>query len=132
MLLYPLWLKKFQPTHQICNSILSSWNLKKSRNYIPEKIFDEKSWFFTSTIGVNIQNLKVNFKTGGTWCWVRQWSLIMNIYDFFIWLSRLVTKCQRINKNREDRRFLFIRRHFVTKQLSRIKKIINIQYQWSL
>ena len=51
---------------------------------------------------------------------------------FFIQLCHLVTKCQRINKNFEDRRFLFICRRFVTKQLSWIKKIINIHYQWSL
>ena len=47
----------------------------------------------------------------------------MNIYDFFIRLSsRLVTKHWRINKNHKDRRFLFIHKRFVTKQLSRIKK----------
>ena len=53
----------------------------------------------------------------------------MNIYDFFIQLSCLVLKCQQINKNRKDGRFLFIRRRFVTKRLSQWKKIINIHYQ---
>ena len=52
----------------------------------------------------------------------------MNIYDFII---RLVSKRRRINKNREDGRFFFIRQRFETKQLSRIKKIINIYYQCS-
>ena len=74
-----------------------------------------------TTLGVKIRNLKVNFKTGGTWRWVGQWSLIMNIYDFFIRLSRLVTKHPRINKNLLSSWFLFIRQHFVTKWLSRIK-----------
>ena len=37
-----------------------------------------------------------------------------------------------MNKNREDGIFLFIRQCFKTKQLSRIKKIINIHYQCSL
>ena len=36
------------------------------------------------TLGVKIRNLKVNFKTGGTWRRVGQWSLIMNICDFFL------------------------------------------------
>ena len=46
----------------------------------------------------------------------------MNIYDFFfIWLSCLVSKCWHINKNRKDRRFLFICQCFETKQLSWIK-----------
>ena len=56
----------------------------------------------------------------------------MNIYDFFIRLSRLVLKRWQIIKNREDGRFLFIRQHFETKQISGIKKIINIHYQFSL
>ena len=34
-------------------------------------------------LGVKIWNLKIDFKTGGTWRRVRQWTLIMNIYDFF-------------------------------------------------
>ena len=50
---------------------------------------------------VKIRNLEVNFKTD---------DMIMNIYDFFIRLICLVTKCRRLNKNREDRRFLFIHR----------------------
>ena len=73
-------------------------------------------------VGVKIQNLKVNFMTGGTWRQVGQWSLILNIYVFFIRLSRLVTKCPHINKNLLSMRFLFIHWCFVTKRLSRIKK----------
>ena len=83
-------------------------------------------------IGVKIRNLKVDFKTGGTWRRVGQGILIMHIYDFFIRLSHLVSKCWSINKNCEDGRFLFIRRRFETKRLSRVKKIINIHYQCSL
>ena len=54
------------------------------------------------------------------------------LWFFFIRLSGLVSKSQRINKNHEDGRFLFIRQRFETKWLSRIKKIINIHYQCSL
>ena len=50
----------------------------------------------------------------------------------FIQLSRLVSKHQRINKNLPSSHFLFIRWRFETKRLRRIKKIINIHYQWSL
>ena len=82
-------------------------------------------------LGVKIRKLKVDFLTGGTWRWVRQWTLIVNIYVFFHWLSRLVTKRSRINKISKDGRFLFIHRHFVTKRLSQWKKIINIHYQCS-
>ena len=53
----------------------------------------------TYNLGVKIRNLKVDFKTGGTWRRVRQWTLIMKIYDFFIRLSRLVSVCNNINKN---------------------------------
>ena len=35
------------------------------------------------SLGVKIQNLQVDFKTGGTWRRVGQLTLIMNIYDFF-------------------------------------------------
>ena len=73
-------------------------------------------------LGVKIRNLKVDFKIGGTWRRVGQWTRIMNIYDFFIRLSRLVSKRRRINKNHKDGRFLFICRRFETKQLSKIKK----------
>ena len=83
--------------------------------FIPTWVINE-----FNLLGVKIRNLKVDFKTGGTWCWVGQW------------LSRLVSKHQRINKNREDGRFLFIRQHFETKRLIWIKKIINIHYQCSL
>ena len=51
---------------------------------------------------------------------------------FFIQLSRLVSKRWHINKSHEDGRFLFIRRHFETKRLSRIEKIIDFHYQCSL
>ena len=51
---------------------------------------------------------------------------------FFIRLIRLVTKRPHINKNLPSSQFLFTDGHFVTKQISRIKKIINIHYQCSL
>ena len=35
-------------------------------------------------LGVKIRNLKVEFKTGGTWRRVGQQTLIMKIYDFFL------------------------------------------------
>ena len=60
----------------------------------------------------------------GHWYWI---CMIV-----FIRLSRLVSNRLRINKNREDGRFLFIRRRFETKRLSWIKKIINIHYHCSL
>ena len=65
-------------------------------------------------LGVKIRNLKVDIKTG-KW---KHLVLIMNIYDFFIRLSRLVSKRRRINKNRNDGRFLFICQHFETKRIS--------------
>ena len=34
-------------------------------------------------LGVKIRNMKVDFKTRGTWRQVGQWTLIMNFYDFF-------------------------------------------------
>ena len=40
-------------------------------------------WVDDGTLGVKIQNLKVDFKTWGTWRQVGQWILIMNIYDIF-------------------------------------------------
>ena len=84
-------------------------------------------------LGIKIRNLKVDFKTGGTWHWVGKWTLIMNIYDFFcIRLSHLVSKHRHINKNRKDGRFLFISRRFETKRLSRINNIMNIHCQCSL
>ena len=89
-------------------------------------------WQDINSIGVKIQNLKVDFKTGGTRRWVGQWTLIMNIYDFFIRLSHLVSKRRRINKNLPSSRFLFMRKRFETKRLSRIKTIIHIQYQCPL
>ena len=58
-------------------------------------------------LGVKIRNLKVDFKSGGTWRWVGQWTLIMNIYDFSIRLSHLVSKCWRINKNLPSSWLLF-------------------------
>ena len=45
-----------------------------------------------STLGVKIRNLKVDFKTRGTWHRVGQWTLIMTINDLFIRLSHLVAK----------------------------------------
>ena len=58
------------------------------------------------TLGVKVRNLKVEFKTGGTWRRIGQLTLIMKVYDFFIRLSRLVSVCIFINKKREDGRFL--------------------------
>ena len=34
-------------------------------------------------LGVKVRNLKVEFKTGGTWRLVGQQTLIMKIYDYF-------------------------------------------------
>ena len=76
--------------------------------------------------------MKVDFKTGGTWRRVGQCTLIMNSYDFFILLSRLVSKRRHINKNREVGRFFLICHHFEIKRLSQINKFINIHYQCSL
>ena len=67
-------------------------------------------------LGVKIRNLKVDFKTRGTW---------HRVGIFFIRLSRLVSKRQHINKNLPSSRF-------ETKRISRTKKIINIHYQCSL
>ena len=56
----------------------------------------------------------------------------MNIYEIVFRPSHLVSKRWRKNKNHKDGRYLFIRWHFETKRLSRIKKIMNIHYQCSL
>ena len=56
----------------------------------------------------------------------------MNIYKFYIRLSRLVSVCNNVNKKREDGRFLFINLQTETKRQSRIKKIIYFHYQCSL
>ena len=63
-------------------------------------------------LGVKIRNLEVNFKT-----------------DFFIQLSHLVTKHWPINKNREDRSFLFISGRFVTKLIVRLDNINSTAQQ---
>ena len=48
-------------------------------------IFGPKKFAFVdSVLGVKIQNLKVDFKTGSTWRRFGQLTLIMNIYDLFI------------------------------------------------
>ena len=95
-------------------SLESKWNWIGKKKIGPN--------IFIKSLGVKIRKLKVGFKTGGTWRQVKQRTLIMNIYDFFIRLSRLVSKRRRINKNHKDGRFLFIRQHFETKRISRIKK----------
>ena len=46
----------------------------KENGFIPGK-----SW-----LGVKIRNLKVDFKTGGTWRWVGQWTLMIKINDFLV------------------------------------------------
>ena len=52
---------------------------------VPTFTFLVPSFFLAavSFLGVKIRKLKVDFMTGGTWRRVRQWTLIMNIYDFF-------------------------------------------------
>ena len=35
-------------------------------------------------LGVQVRNMKMDFKTGGTWCRVGQETLMMKIYDFFL------------------------------------------------
>ena len=35
-------------------------------------------------VGVKVQNMKMDFSTGGTWRLVGQWTLMMKIYDFFL------------------------------------------------
>ena len=42
-------------------------------------------------LGDKVRNMKMDFNTGGTWRRVGQWTLMMKIYDFFVWLSLLVT-----------------------------------------
>ena len=64
-------------------------------------------------LGVKVQNMKMDFNTGGTWCRVGQCILIMKIYDFFY--SAQLFSCLEIIAKMED--FLHI-----TKRLSRIKK----------
>ena len=41
-------------------------------------------------LGIKVRNLKIDFNTSGTWRRVKQWTLIMTIYNYKISLSRLV------------------------------------------
>ena len=45
------------------------------------------TWYIICILGAKFWNMKMDFKTGGTWNWVRQWTLMMKIYDFCIRLS---------------------------------------------
>ena len=66
-------------------------------NSIFPGIFWIFEWFFSSTtLGVKVRNMKMDFNTGGTWHRVGQWTLMIKFYDFFsIWLSCY----QAINNN---------------------------------
>ena len=68
-------------------------------------------------LGVKIRNLKVNSKTGGTWRQVRQWTMIMNIYDFFYSTYLLSLKTPAYKQKSSIFAIFFIRRHFETKRL---------------
>ena len=39
---------------------------------------------FMYILGVKVRNMKMDFNTGGTWRRVGQWTLMMKIYDFFL------------------------------------------------
>ena len=50
--------------------------------------------------GIKSRNMKMVFNTYGTWRWVMFEKLMMKIYDFFfIWLSRLVTPYNIVQKS---------------------------------
>ena len=57
----------------------------KRRNIMKkaEGIIRIQSNILLSWLGVKVQNMKMDFNTGGTWRWVGQWTLMMKIYDFF-------------------------------------------------
>ena len=63
----------------------------------------------------------MDFNTGGTCYWVRQWTLMMKIYDFFIRLSRLVAQYNNIKKSSPRWKIFDILLYRATNQLSRIK-----------
>ena len=57
------------------------------------------SLIFWYIIGINVRILKIDFNTGGTWRRVKQWALIMTIYDYLISLCHLVAKHVQSWKN---------------------------------
>ena len=79
-------------------------------------------------LGVKVRNMKMDFNTEGTWRQVGQWTLMMTIYDFFIWLSRLVTPYNIVWKIFHLRSDFCTILYRVTKRLSQIKKIIDFHH----
>ena len=62
--------------------------------------------------------------------WVTFEKLMMKIYDFFFRLSRLVTPYNTVQKSLRRWKIFYSILYGVTKQLSRIKKIINFHHQF--
>ena len=53
-----------------------------------ELIYCREGKRYASTLGIQIQNMKMVFKIYGTWRWVTFEKLMMKIYDFF-YLAKL-------------------------------------------
>ena len=81
-----------------------------------------------SRVGIQIRNMKMVFNIYCTWRWVKFEKLMMKIYDFFIWLSRLVTPYNIVQKSLRRWKIFYTILYGVTKRLSRIKKIINFHH----
>ena len=81
-------------------------------------------------IGIKVWNLKIDFNTEGTWRPIKQWTLMMMIYNYYmIWLCRFVAKRVQSCNLREDGRFFQLWTCFATKQQS---EIINHKLSLSL
>ena len=52
---------------------------------------NDDSQTFKNTIGIKVQNMKMDFDVGGTWHWTKQGKLIMKINDFLN-LSKVIIK----------------------------------------
>ena len=72
------------------------------------------------TLGVQVGKMKMDLNIYGTWCQVGQWTLMMKMYDFFIWLSRLITPYNNVKKSSQRWKIFYILLYKATKRLSRI------------
>ena len=71
-------------------NILKIINSRQSRPKSKNPNSEGGNSFNTSLLVVKVRNMNMDFNTGGTWHRVRQWTLMMKIYDFFIRLTFLV------------------------------------------
>ena len=102
--------QKFQCPRTLLRYTFKNLSFKVWKNY-PLKNFEIrnvpfpwssiKCWVFLllgtyiSLLDVKVRNMKVDFNTEGTWRRVRQWTLMMKIYDFFLFDYRIYAHLTR-------------------------------------